>query len=181
MRFSEHMPMALHPGIAPGSSRSFQRCSLKLRTPSVDLNLNHIDKLLFFLPPSDELKSQDGNRNYSQLFLPYKFWLPPPTGKPTMGYVATANDNRVPPCPPQDALSSQMCFDWADENLLGKSDMLDLTAKPVVVSVWIRRGSIKVDTLLALINTVTQMRNGIIFIDEKLHRLYRKALNRHSG
>lgn len=35
------------------------------------------------------------------------------------------------------------------------------------------------DILPALINTLTQMRNGIIFIDEELLGLYRKALNRH--
>lgn len=32
---------------------------------------------------------------------------------------------------------------------------------------------------LGLINTLTQMRESIIFIDETLEGLYRKALNRH--
>ncbi len=35
------------------------------------------------------------------------------------------------------------------------------------------------DTLPVLINNLTQIRTGIIFIDEELLGLYRKALNRH--
>lgn len=97
----------------------------------MDLNLNHIDN---FFPPLDECKSQHGNRNYSQLFLLWKFWLLPLSGKPKMGYVLTVNDNKAEcPLPPQDPLCSQMCFDGGNENLSGKSDMLDLTARPVVV------------------------------------------------
>lgn len=145
--------------------------------PSFELH-QHICFLFFF--PLDECKSQHGNGNYSQLFLLWKFWLLPVSGKPKMGYVLTANDNKVEcPLPPQDPLYNQMCFDWANENLSSKSDMLDLSSRHVVVQVWIHRGSTKVDTLPALINILTQMRNCIIFIDEKLLGLYRKALNRH--
>lgn len=44
-----------------------------------------------------------------------------------MGYVLTANDNKAEwPLPPQDPLYSQMCFDWANENLSGKCDTLDI-------------------------------------------------------
>lgn len=81
--------------------------------PPVDLNLNYISILLYiFLCVLDECKSQHGNGNYSQLFLLWKFWLLPVSGKPKMGYVLTANDNKAEcPLPPQDPLYSQMCFD----------------------------------------------------------------------
>lgn len=76
--------------------------------PPVDPNLNYINIFI----PLDECKSQHGNGNYSQLFLLWKFWLLPLSGKPKMGCVLTANDNKAEcPLPPQDPLYGQMCYD----------------------------------------------------------------------
>lgn len=72
----------------------FSEMFSKTMEPLVDLNLNYIN--IFF--PLDECKSQHGNGNYSQLFLLLKFWLKHVNGKPKMGYVLTANDNKAE-CP----------------------------------------------------------------------------------
>lgn len=129
-RQQQQNSVAFYPGITPGSSRSFQRCSLKLW--SLLWTLIWITSTYYFFL-LDECKSLHGNGNYSQLFLLWTFWLLPLRGKPKMGYVLTANDNKAEwPLPPQDPPYSQMCFDWPNENLSGKCDTLDLTAKPVV-------------------------------------------------
>lgn len=83
------------------------------------------------------------------------------------------------PFPPQDPIYSQMGFDWANITVSGKSSTLVLRVGSAAAQVWIHWGSIKVHTLSALINTLTQIRGGIIFIDEALLGLYKKALNRH--
>lgn len=96
-----------------------------------------------------------------------------------MSCVLTANDNKTSPRTSQELTCRQMCFDWTNETLSGNCDTLLLTGGRVKVQVWICWGAIRENALSGLINTATQMRGSIIFIDETRVGRYRKALNRH--
>lgn len=102
-------------------------------------------------------------------------------GSQRWGYALTANDNKAEsPSVPQGWQCCQMCFPPSYWKFVSHT-WSKLTAE-LVVQARVHRSSYSEHTccpLPVLIDTLMQLRNSIIFIDEALLVLQRKALKRH--